>query len=261
MRGNVMAFENKVVCISGAAKGIGLACAKQFVALGAQVVMCDIDKLEGKKQADLIGADFILLDVSNSDNWQKVEESIQARYGRLDIMVNNAGISGVGMGEQDPEHIKLKNWQLIHQVNLDSVLLGCQMAIRLMKNQGGVIINVSSMSGTFGVSRACAYASSKAAIRNLTKSVALYCAEQQYGIRCNTILPGAIQTPMWDPMFGDEETKNQMIQHIESKIPLGHMGKAEDVANSVVYLASEQAAYINGTEIKLDGGGSAGDFG
>lgn len=137
-------------------------------------------------------------------------------------------------------------------------MLGCKYSIKLMKENGGSIINISSRSGFVGIPGAVAYASSKASVRNHTKSVALYCAEHGYKIRCNSIHPAAIMTPMWDEMLGEGEQRNQIIEEIESGIPMGHFGEPLDVAYGILYLASDESKYVTGIELTIDGGILAG---
>ena len=170
--------------------------------------MTDIlDELGNKWVKELGGnARYYHLDVSKESDWIKVSSEIQKQYGHVDIMFNNAGIIGLSdaLGPQDPENASLASWHTIHSINLDGVFLGCKSGIALMKKQGGSIINMSSRSGIVGIPGAAAYASSKAAVRNHTKSVALYCAHQGYNIRCNSVHPGAILTPLWDEMLGKD---------------------------------------------------------
>ena len=146
----------------------------------------------------------------------------------------------------------------MHRVNSTGVMLGCKYAIRLMKEKGGSIVNISSRSGVVGIPGAVAYASSKAAVRNHTKSVALYCAENGYKIRCNSVHPAAIMTPMWDAMLGEGEQRQKIIEEIEFGIPLGHFGVPIDVAYGVLYLASNESKYVTGIELTIDGGILAG---
>ena len=253
--------KDKVVLITGASRGIGASTAQLFAQEGAHVIITDILNEEGKALASAIGATYFTLDVSNERQWIDVISWVQQQFGRLDVLFNNAGIMGFDhtSGSQDPEHVSLESWRHIHQVNLDGVFLGCKHGIGLMKHQGGSIINMSSRSGIVGIPTAAAYASSKAAIRNHTKSVALYCAQQKYNIRCNSVHPGAILTPMWDSMIGtDELSRKNNIAAIASGVPLGHMGAPEDVAYAVLYLASDEAKYITGIELTIDGGILAG---
>jgi 3(or 17)beta-hydroxysteroid dehydrogenase len=258
-----MRLKNKVALITGAARGIGAETAKLFAAEGATVIVTDILDEEGQSLVKSIGqhAVYFHLDVADEKDWEALIEPIQTRYGKIDILFNNAGIIGFDdkLGPQDPEYVSLSSWRYIHAINLDGVLLGCQFAMRLMKNHGGSIINMSSRSGLVGIPTAAAYASSKAAIRNHTKSVALYCAEKKYNIRCNSVHPGAILTPLWDSMLGDNaETRQAAINAIATGIPLGHMGEPLDVAYAVLFLASDESKYITGAEFTLDGGILAG---
>jgi NAD(P)-dependent dehydrogenase (short-subunit alcohol dehydrogenase family) len=165
------------------------------------------------------------------------------------------------MGPHDPEHASLEAWRAVHATNLDGVFIGCKHAIAAMKppkGTGGSIINISSRSGLVGIPAAAAYASSKAGVRNHTKSVALYCAQHKYNIRCNSIHPGAILTPMWEPMLGDATTRDAAIADIAAGVPLGRMGTPDDVAGLVAFLASDDSGYMTGSELTLDGGILAG---
>ena len=258
-----MRLKSKIALITGGASGIGQACAEIFAHEGATVIISDIDDSKGQQLAHKIGENALYqhLDVKNENEWVEITKFIQNRFQKLDILVNNAGITGFipDMGLQDPEHATMDSWHYVHAVNLDGVFLGCKYAISMMKNQGGSIINMSSRSGLVGIPRAGAYASSKAAVRNHTKTVALYCAEEKYNIRCNSIHPAAILTPMWDTMLGhDESNRRQMIQTIANDIPLKAMGDPGDVAYAAVYLASDEAKYITGIELNIDGGILAG---
>lgn len=250
----------KIALITGGARGIGAETARLFVREGAFVIVADILDDLGKGLIAELGADravYVHLEVSSELEWEKLTQWIQVQYGHLDVLFNNAGITGVGC--QDPENTNLQVWHHVHAVNLDSVFLGCKMGIRLMKEKGGSIINMSSRSGVVGIPTACAYASSKAAIRNHTKSVALYCAEKAYSIRCNSVQPAAILTPLWDPMFGDSPSqREQAISAINAGIPVGHMGTPLDVAYAVLFLASDESKYMTGSELTLDGGILAG---
>lgn len=252
---------NKIALITGASQGIGAATAELFIKEGAQVIITDIKDEQGIAYSQKIGASYYHLDVSVESEWQKTITMIQKKYGRLDILFNNAGILGLSAecGPQDPENISLKTWHYIHTINLDSVFLGCKYGISLMKLTGGSIINMSSRSGIVGVPNTCAYASSKAAIRNHTKSVALYCAEKQYNIRCNSLHPAAILTQLWNPIIEcNEIPKERKIADIATTIPLGHMGEPLDVAYAALYFASDESKYITGSELVIDGGILAG---
>lgn len=254
-------LKDKIALVTGGAKGIGAAVARVFAAEGAHVIISDIDEKNGVAVASGIGsaATFVLHDVASESSWDAIITKIRQDFGRLDVLVNNAGIIGLeGFGPQDPEHASLESWRAIHHVNLDSVFLGCKHAIALMKAHGGSIINLSSRSGMVGVPTAAAYASSKAAIRNHTKTVALWCAGQGYKIRCNSIHPATIRTPLWDVMLGEGEQRDAAIAKLSAGIPLGRMGDPADVAYAALYLASEESAYVTGAELVVDGGILAG---
>lgn len=257
-----MRLHNKIALITGAARGIGQATAALFHKEGATVIITDIRDNEGQALAQQLGghAEYLHLDVGDETNWAAVTEKIAGKYGRLDILVNNAGITGFleTAGPWNAENCDLSAWEEVHRVNSTGVMLGCKYAIRLMKEKGGSIVNISSRSGVVGIPGAVAYASSKASVRNHTKSVALYCAENGYKIRCNSIHPAAIMTPMWDAMLGEGEQRRKIIKEIESGIPLGHFGEPMDVAYGILYLASDESKYITGIELTIDGGILAG---
>jgi len=258
-----MRLQDKVTLITGAASGIGNATAQRCHAEGALVILTDIEDSAGEAATRALGerARYLHLDVRREADWQRVFQMIEGSYGRLDVLVNNAGIGGMTQtrGPHDPEHLDLASWREVHAVNLDGVALGCKYAIQLMRrHRSGSIVNISSRSGVVGIPAMPAYASSKAAVRNHTKSVALYCAQQGYNIRCNSVHPGAILTPMWDPLLGSGEAREAMIRAIASQVPLQRMGSAEDVAHAVVYLAADESAYVTGAELHIDGGILAG---
>ena len=256
-------LENKVALVSGAGRGIGAAIAQAFAREGAFVYVTDIDLHAARGVAERIGekAEAFRLDVSRPADWKTARTLIRDRWGRLDILVNNAGITGFSetSGPHDPEHLDLESWRAVHAVNTDGVALGCQCAIGLMKDRpSGAIINLSSRSGVVGIPGAAAYAASKAAVLNHTKTVALYCAEQGYPIRCNALLPAAILTPMWDAMLGEGEQRRAIMAEIEAGVPMGRFGTAEEVAQAAVFLAGPASSYMTGTGLHLDGGILAG---
>lgn len=254
--------EGKVALITGASQGIGKACAELLAQEGAFVILSDIQDDEGKKAAAKIGssANYMHLDVRHEAEWEKTIAAIVQQKGRLDILVNNAGIIGFekGMGPQDPENVSLESWRKVNAINAEGVFLGCKHAIRVMKKSGGSIINISSRSGLVGIPDAAPYAASKASVRNHTKSVALYCCQKNYPIRCNSLHPGAILTPLWEPMLGTGSDRQQRLDQIAGGVPMHRMGEPNDVAYAVVYLASDESKYLTGIELTIDGGILAG---
>ena len=250
-------LASKTCLITGAAKGIGAAIAKAFAEEGAYVVVTDVDNVAGEKLAKNIGGTFVKLDVSFEDSWVAFEKI----HPEMDVVVNNAGITGLNdhTVRHDPEHVSYEEWRRVHAINLDGTMFGCRYAIRAMKEKGkGSIINLSSRSGMVGIPGAAAYASSKAAIRNHTKSVALYCAQQGWGIRCNSIHPAAVMTPMWDSMLSQGEAREAQLIRLAQDIPMKRFGKPEEVAALAILLASDEVPFMTGAELTLDGGILAG---
>lgn len=259
----MMRLTGKVALVTGAARGIGEAIARMFVAEGAIVWLTDIDHDGGVALAEALGphARYAELDVREEADWQATIARIVADDGRLDILVNNAGVTGLedGAGAHDPEHAALADWQAVHRINLDGVFLGCKHAIKAMRpRRTGSIVNISSRSGLVGIPAAAAYASSKAAVRNHSKSVALWCAAQGLAIRCNSVHPAAILTPLWDPMLGGEDVRAARMATFVKDTPLKRFGTPDEVAAMVVYLASDEAGYVTGSEFNIDGGLLAG---
>ena len=258
-----MRLDGKVALVSGAARGIGLAIAHGFLAEGATVWLTDIDGDAVARSTTALGgaARDARLDVRDEAAWCSVAARVLADDGRLDVLVNNAGITGFegGAAAHDPEHASLEDWRAVHAVNLDGTFLGCKHAIRAMRAQAtGSIINISSRSGLVGIPGAAAYASSKAAVRNHTKSVALWCAGQGLAIRCNSIHPAAVLTPLWEPMLGTGPGREARMAALVRDTPLRRFGRAEEVASLAVLLASDEATYITGSEFNIDGGLLAG---
>ena len=250
-------LQDKSAIITGGARGIGAAIARRFAAEGAHVVIADVDADGGGQLAADIGGAFFLLDVSSEQDWNR----LAAAHLEIDIVVNNAGITGFedSSGPHDPENATLDEWHRVHAVNLDGTFLGCRDAIRAMrKKKAGSIINMSSRSGLVGIPGAAAYASSKAAIRNHTKSVALYCASQGLNIRCNSIHPAAILTPMWEALIGDGPDRDARMAAMVADTPLKRFGTVDEVAAIALLLASDDASYMTGSEVHLDGGLLAG---
>jgi len=250
-------LHSKTALVTGGARGIGEAIARCFANEGAHVIVADVDAENGMRVASEIGGTFFALDVSSEENWNQ----LALAHPFVDIVVNNAGITGFedSTGPHDPEHATLAEWHRVHAVNLDSTFLGCRYAIRAMRpKKAGSIINMSSRSGLVGIAGAAAYASSKAAIRNHTKSVALYCAQQGLNIRCNSIHPAAILTPMWEALIGTGPDRDARMAAMVADTPLKRFGTVEEVAAIALLLASDDASYMTGSEVHLDGGLLAG---
>ena len=252
-----MRLEGKTALVTGAARGIGAAITEAFVAEGARCLATDIDEAGVRRLAQRLGADWRRLDVADEADW----DALQRERPHIDIVVNNAGVTGFEDGPRphDPEHASLADWRAVHRINLDGVFLGCRYGIRAMRAAGaGAIVNISSRSGMVGIPMAAAYAASKAAVRNHTKSVALYCAAQGLDIRCNAIHPAAILTPMWEPMLGEGPDRARRMAKLVAETPARRFGAPEEVAALAVLLAGDEARYMTGAELTIDGGLLAG---
>jgi len=249
-----MRLQGKVALVSGAARGIGAATARLFAREGAKVAIGDVLEAEGNKTAEEIRsgggeAMFVRLDVRQPEDWRRAVDAVVARYGRLDILVNNAGIQ---ISRPSFEQVTLEDWEKVMAVNATGVFLGCKAVAEQMKKQhGGSIVNISSISGMVGISAQAAYAASKGGVRIFTKYLAIQLAK--HGIRANSIHPGGVETAMTN--FGGtdpEARKRSMAAH-----PLGRMGQPEDIAYGALYLASDEASWVTGSELVIDGGFTA----
>lgn len=237
----------KVAIITGASRGVGLADAQLLASEGATVIMTDINAESGEKAAAEIGASaqFIKQDVSNEDEWKALISKVKAEHGRLDILVNNAAILKVG----DIDTESLEGWQRMQRVNTDSVFLGMQNAMPLMEESGGgSIINMSSSAALHGMPNFVAYAASKAAVKALTQSVAVHCQQKNNGVRCNTIHPDGIATDMPQEIAGDLPEMDATT----AMKAVAFMIMPQDVAKTVLFLASDDSTMINGAAIRID---------
>lgn len=242
--------KGKVAIVTGAASGMGRADAVLLAQEGARVVLTDLNEKDGKAAAQSIGENalFIRHDVTDEDNWKSVVERTLEHFGRLDILVNNAGLMTMG-SVVDTE---LESYRLTNAVNSEGVFLGCKHAIPAMEASGGggSIINMSSVAALHGMSFIIAYSASKGAVAALTKSVALYCREQGNGIRCNSIHPDGVKTPMVAKVMSGRDTATQAeIDAIAAAVP---MCEPTDIANLVLYLASDESGFVNGAEMVID---------
>jgi len=259
----VKRLTGKTAIVTGAATGIGLEVARRLLEEGAHVVLTDIRDAEGTAATSLLGpaAIYRRLDVREPSHWDQVVTECLRRQGRLDVLVNNAGITGFEdhPGPHDPALVSLEAWRGVMATNLEGVMLGCQAAIRAMRLAGcGSIINMGSRSGVVGIPGAAAYAASKAGVRNHTKSVALWCAEQGLTIRCNVVQPAAVLTPMWESLLGTGPEREANMAAAVAGSPLRRFGTPAEVAALVAYLASDESSYCTGAEFTLHGGLLAG---
>jgi len=237
----------KVVIVTGASRGVGLADARLLAAEGATVIMTDINVEAGEKAAADIGdsAQFIKHDVSNEEEWKALITKVEAQHGRLDVLVNNAAILQVG----DINGETLEGWQRMMKINADSVFLGVQNALPLIeKSGGGSIINMSSSAALHGMPNFVAYSSAKAAVKGLTKAVAVHCQQTNNGVRCNSIHPDGIATDMPQEIAGDLPEMDATA----AMKAVAFMIMPEDVAKTVLFLASDDSSMINGIALSID---------
>ncbi len=251
--------EGKIVVVTGAGNGIGRATAARLAEEGATVCVTDLNEEAGAAVARELGGEaaFLAQDVRREEDWQRVIDEVVGRHGRLDILVNNAGILATE-NSQVIEDTELEQWRAVQQVNVEGVFLGCRQAVRAMRESGGAIVNLSSVAGLIGTPHLAAYGASKGAVRQLTKSVAIYCGRKGYGIRCNSVHPGIIRTDMGDQVMGlgGGDAEANWRTRVE-QIPIGEPGQAVDVANCILFLASEEARHVTGAELVVDGGMTA----
>lgn len=248
----------KRALVTGAASGLGRAIARSFAREGAEVIITDINESAGQATAEELGLRFMAQDVTDEAQWAALFTTIEDDSGPVDILVNNAGFADAGLGTL-LEDIDLENTRKIFNVNFDGTLLGCKYAIRHMRQRGGSIVNMSSIAGLLPVPFIAGYGAAKAAVRHLTQSVALYCAQQGYPIRCNCIHPGQIRTPMHDRLVSATAaqhgiTEQQAEAGFLTQIPTGEFGREEDVANAALYLASDESRHVTGDRMLVDGG-------
>ena len=251
--------SNKVVIITGAASGLGKADAIRLSDEGAKLVLTDINVQEGKQVVKECKNEalFFEQDVSQENSWSDLIKTTISEFGKLDVLVNNAGIAQI----VNIESTTTDQWRDILRVNLDSVFFGCRAAIpEMSKSGGGSIINMSSTTALIGLSPYLAYSAAKGGIRSMTKSIAIHCQEQKNNIRCNSIHPGSIFTPMVDDALKNLVGIKLMDQEDpEATRKAMGIGEPLDIANLVLFLASEESKHINGAELVIDNGATAGD--
>jgi NAD(P)-dependent dehydrogenase (short-subunit alcohol dehydrogenase family) len=243
-------LAGKTALITGAASGIGRATAILFHVEGAKVAATDRNEAalaDLKRHADLV----LPQDVTDEARWRQVVDIAVESFGRLDILVNCAGIGVLG----NIETSTLADWRKVNAVNVEGTFLGCREAVRVMKRSGGgSIVNLSSVAGIIGDAQSAAYCASKGAVRLLTKSAALHCARSGYNIRLNSVHPSFTETAMVEEFIETSKNPDRVRQGLSRAAPLGRMGRAEEIAAAILYLASDESAFTTGTEIVVDGG-------
>lgn len=249
--------RNKVALVTGGGSGIGRAACQLLAAEGARVIVADVNDGGGHRTVEAIGADatFAHLDVTDESQWQSVVAEIVGACGALNVLVNCAGIGTSGVFEETT----LEDWNRLMAVNLTGVFLGCKHGVLGMKRSGGgSIINISSIAGLVGGEDIAAYSASKGGVTLLTKSVALSCARRGLDIRCNSVHPTYVDTEMLDPiaeLYGD---RNTMLAAMAENVPLGRLARAGDIANAILFLASDESSMVTGSSLVIDGGTTAG---
>jgi len=230
-------LKNKIVLVTGAAGAIGAAVTAALSDAGATAVA-----------SDLVGD--VALDVTSESDWQRVTDEISERHGRLDGLVNAAGIVALGTVEQ----LDFATWRKVLAVNLDGAFLGCKYALPLLRKRGGAIVNLSSVSGLVGGHNLAAYNASKGGLSLLTKSVALHGARLTPPVRCNAICPAFVEGPMAEAIARSARDPDAARQKMSCDIPLGRLAKPAEIADLCVYLLSDEAAFITGADLPIDGG-------
>lgn len=239
-----MDLDGKIAIVTGGSSGIGKAIVERLRWEGCEVVLADVDEEKGKAVAEECNCDFMHCNVSKYSRVERVVERTVEKYGQLDILVNNAGIGGI----EGIEDMTIEEYHKIRSVDLDGVMYGCKAAAPHLKETEGCIINVASIYGLVGDFGATAYNTAKGGVVNMTRSVANDLAKD--GVRVNSICPGFVKTPMTEDVQNDED----FMAHIKNETPLGRMAEPEEIANVAAFLASDQASYITGSNIPVDGG-------
>ncbi|HVN00908.1 MAG TPA: glucose 1-dehydrogenase [Caulobacteraceae bacterium] len=254
--------EGKVALVTGGASGIGAGCAERLAQEGATVVITDVQDAKGAELVATIKkaggkARYLHHDVTREDEWQTVVADVEKAEGRLDILVNNAGI---GIGCPSITMMSLDDWRRQQAVNVEGVFLGIKHSLPLMRKagHGGSIVNMSSVAGLKGSPILAAYCATKGAVRLFTKAIAMECANFKDGIRVNSVHPGIIETPIWLSIAGMGEPGSNAPPDLDAMstqaVPLGVKGVPQDIANGVLWLASDESRYVTGAELVIDGG-------
>lgn len=239
--------EGKVCIVTGAASGVGREDALLLASEGAKVVLTDLNEEAGRQVAAEIGENalFVRQDIASEADWQNVIKLTLEKFGRLDVLVNNAAILVLA----SIEDTSLELWQKVQRINSDGYFLGCKYAIAAMKDSGGgSIINMSSVAALGGLPLFCAYSASKGAVAALTRSIAMHCKQQGYRIRCNSVHPDGINTPMTQALAGGQPIPQEELD----KNPMNRMCAPRDIANMVLFLASDESRFVSGSELRID---------
>ena len=248
-------LAGKVAMVTGAGTGIGLATAKLFAQEGAKVVVAELDEKTGRAAAEATKGLFVKLDAREEADWARALAEVKAAHGALHVLVNNAGVL-CRSDQPDVENTSLDEWRWLQRVNVEGVFLGCKLAIPLLHDSGGgSIVNLSSVAALIASPHLAAYGASKGAVRQFTKSVAAHCGRRGYNIRCNSVHPGLIETQMGDKVAGLGGADPTQTKEVRRKsVPIGRLGKPEDVAPCILFLASDDSRYVTGAELVVDGG-------
>ncbi|MDR3419373.1 MAG: glucose 1-dehydrogenase [Nevskia sp.] len=243
--------QDKVAIITGAASGVGREDAILLAKEGAKVVLTDLNEEAGRAVAQQIGAEqalFVRQDITSEDDWKRVIEATEERFGGVDVLVNNAGILKYGTIEDTT----LEQWQQVQRINSDGYFLGCKYGVLAMKKRkSGSIVNMSSVAGIAGMSAFCAYSASKGAVAALTRNVAAHCRRFALPIRCNSVHPDGIKTPMIANLHAQVKP-GQMPEVKDLKEAITRMAEPRDIANVVLFLASDESRFMNGAEVRVD---------
>lgn len=250
-------IQDKVAFISGGSSGLGEAMVRRFAEEGGRVIFGDIDAERGRVVAKEAEASFLHLDVSKEAEWVEAMRAVEAAHGRLDVLVNNAGILGTGPLEK----IAVEAWDRLFSINVTGVMLGCKHGSLLMRrnrsDSAGSIINISSNAGILATASDCGYSATKGAVRLMTKSIAVNFARRGIPIRCNSIHPGPTDTPIFEPWRPDEEAAAALERALHEMTPIGRLGRPDEIANMALYLASDESSFSTGSEFVVDGGGTS----
>lgn len=244
--------QDKIILLTGGAMGLGQASAKRLVAEGATVIITDHNVETGVRTAEELGdkCAFLEQDVTDENRWHEIIAEVDQRYGRLDVLINNAAVTVFG----SIADVSYEDFKRCYNVDVDSIFLGCKTALPLMSKTGGSIVNLSSAAAINASADLVAYNSAKAAIPMLTKSIALYCAREKNGVRVNAVLPGTIMTPNVRSVIDGTPDPAATEEQFALAQPVGHMGEPDDIAHLLVYLASDESKFATGTGFAVDGG-------